>query len=158
MKLARSSSYYQPESENNQLLRAQADLRDRIEAICLEFPGYGYRRVTRQLKRDHRIVNHKKVLRIMRESDLLCRMKRKKVKTTDSKHHFPPLSQSDQEQSDFPAESSLAGGYYLYPDSHGLCLPGGHPGCLFPEGDRLCRFKRSGDGPDIGSSKDGHIS
>jgi len=26
--------------------RREADLRDRIEAICLEFPCYGYRRVT----------------------------------------------------------------------------------------------------------------
>jgi len=89
MKLARSSYYYQPQSEDNEQLQTQADLRDRIEEICLEFPGYGYRRVTQQLKRDHRIVNHKKVLRIMRESDLLCRVKLKKTRTTDSKHHFP---------------------------------------------------------------------
>jgi transposase InsO family protein len=34
-------------------------------------------------------VNHKKVLRIMRESDLLCRVKKKKIKTTNSKHRFP---------------------------------------------------------------------
>jgi len=67
----------------------EADLRDKIEAICLEFPGYGYRRVTKQLEHDHRRVNHKKVLRIMRESDLLCRVKRKKVKTTKSTHRFP---------------------------------------------------------------------
>jgi putative transposase len=89
MKLARSSYYYQPQSEDNEQLQTQADLRDQIEGICLEFPGYGYRRVTQQLKRDHRIVNHKKVLRLMRESDLLCRVKRKKARTTDSKHHFP---------------------------------------------------------------------
>lgn len=90
MKLAKSSFYYKPKLENAEQLQTQADLRDRIEAICLEFPGYGYRRVTKQLEHDdHRIVNHKKVLRIMRESDLLCRMKRKKTKTTDSKHHFP---------------------------------------------------------------------
>jgi putative transposase len=89
MKLARSSFYYQSEPEDAAQLQSQADLTDRIEAICLEFPGYGYRRVTWQLKRDHRIVNHKKVLRIMRESDWLCRLKRKKARTTDSKHHFP---------------------------------------------------------------------
>jgi putative transposase len=88
MQLSPSSYYYQPRSEAAQL-QIEADLRDRIEAICLEFPGYGYRRVTQQLKREHRIINHKKVLRIMRESDLLCRLKRKKVSTTDSKHHFP---------------------------------------------------------------------
>jgi len=67
----------------------EADLRDRIELICLEFPRYGYRRVTHQLRQEGRAVNHKKVLRLMRESDLLCRMMRKWVRTTDSRHRFP---------------------------------------------------------------------
>jgi len=35
------------------------------------------------------MVNHKKVLRLMQESDLLCQVKRKWVKTTDSSHRFP---------------------------------------------------------------------
>jgi len=70
-------------------MEAEADLRDQIEAICLEFPRYGYRRVTHQLKHEGWQVNHKKVLRLMRESDLLCRVKRKWVRTTDSRHHFP---------------------------------------------------------------------
>ena len=70
-------------------MKAEADLVDHIEAICLEFPRYGYRRVTRQLKREGWAVNHKRVLRLMRESDLLCRVKQRRVKTTDSKHHFP---------------------------------------------------------------------
>jgi len=34
------------------------------------------------------VVNHKKVLRLMRESDLLCRARHKWVKTTDSRHRF----------------------------------------------------------------------
>jgi len=70
-------------------MQKEADLRDRIEAICLEFPRYGYRRVTEALKRAGLRVNHKKVLKLMKESDLLCRVKRKWKKTTDSKHHFP---------------------------------------------------------------------
>lgn len=89
MKLARSSFYYKPPSETAEHLQTQANLRDKIEALCLEFPGYGYRRVTKQLQHDHLRVNHKKVLRLMRENDLLCRVKRKKVKTTNSKHRFP---------------------------------------------------------------------
>jgi transposase InsO family protein len=64
-------------------------LRDRIEAICLEFPRYGYRRITQALKREGLRVNHKKVLRLMKESDLLCQVKCKWKKTTDSRHHFP---------------------------------------------------------------------
>ena len=89
MKLARSSFYYKPKVKSPDRMKAEADLRDNIEAICLEFPRYGYRRVTHQLKHEECQVNHKKVLRLMKESDLLCRVKRKWVRTTDSRHHFP---------------------------------------------------------------------
>jgi len=89
MKLARSSFYYKPKVKSPDRMKAEADLRDKIEAICLEFPRYGYRRVTHQLKHEECQVNHKKVLRLMKESDLLCRVKRKWVRTTDSRHHFP---------------------------------------------------------------------
>jgi transposase InsO family protein len=89
MKLSRSSFYHKPGGKSPEKMQKEADLRDRIEAICLEYPRYGYRRVTEQLKREGRWVNHKKVLKIMKESDLLCRVKRKWVKTTDSKHRFP---------------------------------------------------------------------
>jgi len=89
MKLARSSFYYRPRGKSPEQMKAEADFRDRIEAICLDFPRYGYRRVTYQLKREGKQVNHKKVLKIMRESDLLCRVKRRWVRTTDSRHRFP---------------------------------------------------------------------
>jgi len=89
MNLARSSFYYKPKAKSPDRMKAEADLVDRLEAICLEFPRYGYRRVTKQLQREGWVVNHKKVLRLMRESDLLCRVRRKCVKTTDSRHRFP---------------------------------------------------------------------
>lgn len=89
MNLARSSFYYKSKAKSPEQMKTEADLRDRIEAICLEFPRYGYRRVTHQLRHEGWNVNHKKVLRLMRESDLLCRVKRKWVKTTDSSHSFP---------------------------------------------------------------------
>jgi transposase InsO family protein len=56
--------------------------------ILLEFSGYGYRRVTAALKREGWSVNHKRVLRIMREKSLLCQLKRRFVPTTDSAHAF----------------------------------------------------------------------
>jgi transposase InsO family protein len=59
-----------------------------MESICLEFPRYGYRRVTRQLQREGWRVNHKKVLRLMRENDLLCRVQRRWTRTTDSDHPY----------------------------------------------------------------------
>jgi len=89
MKLPISSFYYHRQGRSIDEKSNEADLSDRIEAICLEFPRYGYRRVTAQLKRDKLLVNHKKVLRLMRESDLLCRVKRRYTRTTDSNHGFP---------------------------------------------------------------------
>lgn len=68
--------------------QAQRDtaLRDAIEAIVLECAGYGYRRVTAQLHRDGWKVNHKHVLRVMREHALLCELQRRWTPTTDSRH------------------------------------------------------------------------
>ena len=89
MKLARSSFYYKQRAKTTEQLKLAADLRDQIEVICLEFPRYGYRRVTKQLQHDGVRINHKKVLKVMRESDLLCRVKRRQIKTTDSRHRLP---------------------------------------------------------------------
>ena len=61
-------------------------LRDAIERLVLEFPGYGYRRVTAALQRDGWEVNHKRVLRVMRREALLCQLDRRFVVTTDSAH------------------------------------------------------------------------
>jgi len=63
-------------------------LREAIEQIVQEFAGYGYRRVTHTLVRAGWSVNHKRVLRLMREESLLCRHKRRFVHTTDSHHRY----------------------------------------------------------------------
>lgn len=70
-------------------------LLDEIKKAVEEFPGYGYRRVTRLLKRKGILVNHKKVLRLMREENLTKKRKRKKVITTlssDSFFFYPNLA------------------------------------------------------------------
>ena len=61
-------------------------LAEEIEAIVLKWSGYGYRRVTHELARRGHLVNHKRVLRVMRERRLLCRPKRRYQATTDSAH------------------------------------------------------------------------
>lgn len=61
-------------------------LRDAVEQLVLEFPGYGYRRVTKALQRAGWDVNHKRVLRVMREESLLCQLQRHFVVTTQSDH------------------------------------------------------------------------
>ena len=71
-------STLQPDSETQ--------LRDLIQRIALEWPCYGYRRITAQLHRQGVAANHKRVLRLMREDNLLCLRKRRFIRTTDSSH------------------------------------------------------------------------
>jgi len=69
--------------------QAETELRDRIQRIALENRYYGYRRVAADLRLQGVIVNHKRVLRAMREDNLLSLRKRKFVVTTDSTHGRP---------------------------------------------------------------------
>lgn len=69
--------------------RADADLMDAIQRLSLAHRHYGYRRITAQLRREGRAVNHKRVLRLMRADNLLCLRARPFVPcTTDSRHGF----------------------------------------------------------------------
>jgi transposase InsO family protein len=92
IKIAPSTLYHKPKEKSLEQLKEEMDLRDQIERICLDFPRYGYRRVTKQLQREGWIVNHKRVLRVMRENDLLCRIRKRHVRTTDANHSYPVFS------------------------------------------------------------------
>ena len=78
--------YYQQQREDLAATEEATRLRDAIERVVLAFPGYGYRRVTEALQRDGWDVNHKRILRVMRQESLLCQLKRRFVATTDSRH------------------------------------------------------------------------
>jgi putative transposase len=79
--IARSTYYYKPKKNPPDM-----ELAERIEAIALDFPSYGYRRITAELHRQGLKVNHKRVLRLMRDKNLLCRARRAFKATTDSSH------------------------------------------------------------------------
>jgi putative transposase len=89
MSLAPSTYHYRPRPRSAEAMAAEARLVARIHAICAEFPRYGYRRVTAQLKAEGERVNRKRVARIMREQDLRVRPRRRFVVTTDSDHDGP---------------------------------------------------------------------
>ena len=83
--LSRSSYYYRAsEVEEGKLETA-------IQEIAGQFPTYGTRRVTHQLRRmPYQIhVNRKRVQRIMAQKKLLRPVKRSKKRTTDSQHPYP---------------------------------------------------------------------
>jgi putative transposase len=65
---------------------ADADLREQIQQVALESSYYGYRRITKQLHRQGITANHKRVLRLMRQDNLLCLRKKHFVATTNSDH------------------------------------------------------------------------
>ena len=78
MNLARSTFYSPPMGQQPK----DARIVEKIAEICVEYPRYGYRRVTIQLRREGFVVNHKKALRIMREQGLSVRPQRRYVTTT----------------------------------------------------------------------------
>ncbi len=74
----------QPRTSNEDEL----ELRSQIQTIALEMRAYGYRPITAELHRRDVKVNHKRVLRLLREDNLLCLRQRAFVRTTDSRHNL----------------------------------------------------------------------
>jgi transposase InsO family protein len=85
LELSRSTYYYSPEQVDERTLEAA------IDEIAGQFPTYGTRRVTHQLRRPphEMMVNRKRVRRIMAQKGLLRPVKRSKKRTTDSDHPYP---------------------------------------------------------------------
>ena len=83
--VSRSSFYYQPAEAD------ESDLREAVNQLAAQFPTYGSRRLAAQLRRaPYKLtVNRKRVQRMMREEQINCRVKRRVIQTTDSKHAFP---------------------------------------------------------------------
>jgi putative transposase len=86
MGIKRSTFYYQ-KKVNRANIQQETLLKEKIQDIAYQHPYYGYRRITAQLHRENTNINHKRVLRIMREIGIHARIKRKYVTTTNSRHH-----------------------------------------------------------------------
>jgi len=83
--LPRSTFYYRSG------LADESDLETAIDEIASQYPTYGTRRVTHQLRRApyKMLVNRKHVRRIMAQKGLLRPVKWRKKRTTDSEHPYP---------------------------------------------------------------------
>jgi putative transposase len=69
--------------------KEELEVRDAIQKVALEHRRrYGYRRIAKELRRRSLRVNHKRVLRLLREDNLLAIRTRKFVLTTDSRHEL----------------------------------------------------------------------
>jgi transposase InsO family protein len=87
MGLAQSTYYHRPRQTCAEHFYRDCDLRDKIEMIQAENPGYGYRRIYHVLLREGTRVNAKRIRRVMKENSLRPIIyKTFKVQTTNSKH------------------------------------------------------------------------
>jgi transposase InsO family protein len=67
----------------------ETELRDQVQRLCLANRHYGYRRIGALLRREGWCVNHKRLVRIMRDDNLLClRRPVFRPATTDSRHSW----------------------------------------------------------------------
>ena len=82
MSIPRSKYYYKPKKDS----RKDLGILDNITGIALDFPSYGYRRITAHLKREGIVVNHKRVYRIMKANGICCSIRRPYKHTTNSNH------------------------------------------------------------------------
>ena len=134
MNLARSTYYDEPAGQP----MGEAKVVEKIGEICAEYPRYGYRRVTAQLRRDGVVVNHKRAMRIMREQGLSVRPAPAVRRHNRQQSRGSDLPQPRQGAD--PSWSERAVG--CRPDFHRhrarLRLPRCHPRCLVATRGRLC--------------------
>ena len=88
LNLNRSSYYYKTIEANN----LDQNIANAINELWLKYPFYGYRKITAVLRREGILINHKKVLRLMREMNLSAifpkASKHKKIKANQSQYPY----------------------------------------------------------------------
>ncbi len=97
MNIPVSTYYKRPDPEKKSLQRqSDAAVLRSIERVLSEWPSYGYRRVTAELRRTGIVVNHKRIARLMRENRLSVkpRKSRSKSATPEIAPPFPNLATS----------------------------------------------------------------
>ena len=81
----RNLLYYQPKRDPS-----EGELREKIEALCLQYPKYGYRRIRELLLRQGDAVSHRRVARLMKEVSNLSVDVKRACQTTHSAESRQP--------------------------------------------------------------------
>jgi transposase InsO family protein len=83
--LPRSNYYYCAR------LKPENELQEAIQKVAGQYPTYGTRRITQQLRRPpyRYLVGRKRIQRLMRSLKLLRPVKQLRIRTTNSQHGFP---------------------------------------------------------------------
>jgi putative transposase len=81
----RSNTYYHPEAPPDESILA-----NEILEIWLDMPCYGYRKITKELQRRGHTINHKKVLRLMRDMRIMALYPKPKTTILNGQHKKYP--------------------------------------------------------------------
>ncbi len=85
MDIARSTVYYEARIDEGDALFANL-----ISEVWLEFPTYGYRKITHELQRRNYDINHKRVLRLMQEANIQAMYPRPNTSVQNKQHKIYP--------------------------------------------------------------------
>ncbi|MEW6609848.1 MAG: IS3 family transposase [bacterium] len=86
----RNTAYYQLNDSRSEEKEAEdLEIKEEIDKIQIEFPYYGYRPVTAELRRQDRLINRKRVQRIMKKYGLLSQIRKLFKSFTYSRHKLP---------------------------------------------------------------------
>lgn len=88
MGISSSTYHYDPKITRKEREEHDADIRGKIEQIRVTFPRAGHRPLIHYLKKHGLEIGERRLRRILKESGLFIRPKRKFVKTTDSAHDY----------------------------------------------------------------------
>lgn len=83
------SAYYARKKKKTQAPKKEDAFVEAVKKIALQKPCYGYRRVAQVLMAGQGKAHYKKVYMIMKTAGLLCKRKKRWVKTTNSVHSLP---------------------------------------------------------------------
>lgn len=76
--VARTLGFSRAEFYRSACVDRDVEVRDAVHAIALDWPRYGYRTISRELRRRGLVVNEKRVRRVLREEGLLCRRRKRR--------------------------------------------------------------------------------
>jgi transposase InsO family protein len=134
MDASRSVYYYKSKKVKDR----DKELLDKIKAIATDFPCYGYRRITAELRRRGIAANKKRVQRIMAQNGIQCTIRRRYRVTTNSKAWPGKIPQPDKGFYHYKTGSAVALRYYLYKAGYLFCISCCHNRWVLPQGCGLC--------------------
>ena len=149
--LPRSSFYYKSRKA------VESYLEGNLKTVTGQFPTYGSRRITHQLRRSpywyH--FNRKRIQRLMHKLNLLQPVKRIKWRMTNSDHPYPRYPNLAKGLVVAAPEQVCGLGYHVHSPGRRVRLLGHRDGCLHPCHSWLASLEIARPGADLGSAEDG---